>query len=278
MATNAFIIKSSLLNKRKFMRLSATSKMLYFYLNADADQDGIVDAPMTIQRAGLSDNDLTQLSPDFITLLEPDDGVIFINDWTLHNTGLEMRKNNRSDYFDLIVKMAPTAKVFIAVLEFTINKNGELSSKLSKKVVPAIEASLRINHELLRATGALKEREEKLIQSNKKEDNEINKPEWISNYDLLISRGIFPQDAKFFAQKYSQDEILKYISYSLLNAQFDSTALLADSLRKNYNIDAFVDWGVCGLCNGSGWNDYTQTICCQCSGTGKIPHRKEKKK
>ena len=69
-----------------FMDLSATAKILYFYLNMAADDDGFVDNPRTIMRmCGASVEDWKQLvTNQYILLYE--DGVVVIRHWLVHNT------------------------------------------------------------------------------------------------------------------------------------------------------------------------------------------------
>lgn len=275
MTKGSFIIKSSIMNKRKFMRLSATSKTLYFYLNADADDDGIVDAAMTLQRSGLNDNDLTQLSPLFITLLDDEEGIVFINHWTKHNTGFEMRKHHRSEYFDLLVENFPTAKVFIGEPEFKFSKDGNITTQLTKKEVTAEEANLRANCALLSEFDAPNTTQPKLIEPKIKKDNITISPMLTSRYELLISRGISSSNAKQFAEEYTEDEIMRYISYTLLyDGIFDEVALLTAALRQKWNIGKIVSWSDCSSCHGSGWDSNENLPCCHCKGTGKLPIRK----
>lgn len=277
MTKGSFIIKSSILNKRKFMRLSATSKTLYFYLNADADDDGIVDAPMTLQKSGLNDNDLIQLSPDYITLLDSEEGVIFINHWTKHNTGLEMRKHHRSEYFDLLVSIAPDAKVFVGETECKLSDDGKLSAKNIKREVSALEADQRAKYALLSANGALKESQLNQIELNLIQDNSSIDEMWKKKTELLISRGVYPKDAKELAAQYSEEDLMRYISFTILYANnFNETAVLTTALRQRWNINAIVEWYDCALCDGTGFNSVQQLPCSQCKGTGKLPTRKRK--
>ena len=68
-----------------FMEMSPTSKLLYFYLNMSADDDGFVGNPKTIKLiSGATDDDLKILiAKQFI--IPFDSGVIVIKDWKIHN-------------------------------------------------------------------------------------------------------------------------------------------------------------------------------------------------
>ncbi|WP_341784680.1 conserved phage C-terminal domain-containing protein [Lactococcus garvieae] len=68
-----------------FMEMSPTAKLLYFYLNMSADDDGFVGNPKTIKLiSGATDDDLKILiAKQFI--IPFDSGVIVIKDWKIHN-------------------------------------------------------------------------------------------------------------------------------------------------------------------------------------------------
>jgi uncharacterized phage protein (TIGR02220 family) len=68
-----------------FMEMSPTAKLLYFYLNMSADDDGFVGNPKTIKLiSGATDDDLKILiAKQFIIPFES--GVVVIKDWKIHN-------------------------------------------------------------------------------------------------------------------------------------------------------------------------------------------------
>ena len=67
------------------MEMSPTAKLLYFYLNMSADDDGFVGNPKTIKLiSGATDDDLKILiAKQFIIPFES--GVVVIKDWKIHN-------------------------------------------------------------------------------------------------------------------------------------------------------------------------------------------------
>ena len=67
------------------MEMSPTAKLLYFYLNMSADDDGFVGNPKTIKLiSGATDDDLKILiAKQFI--IPFDSGVVVIKDWKIHN-------------------------------------------------------------------------------------------------------------------------------------------------------------------------------------------------
>lgn len=68
-----------------FIDLPSTAKVLYFYLNMHADDDGFLSNPKTIKRMiGATDDDLKILIAKQYVLAF-DDGVVVIKDWHVHN-------------------------------------------------------------------------------------------------------------------------------------------------------------------------------------------------
>lgn len=68
-----------------FMDLPATTKVLYFYLMIEADDDGFVNSPKRIQRMiGATDDDASLLiAKKFILSFES--GIIVVKHWKMHN-------------------------------------------------------------------------------------------------------------------------------------------------------------------------------------------------
>lgn len=68
-----------------FMDMPATSQLLYFHLNMEADDDGFVANPKrTIKMIGANDDDLkVLLAKRFLLAFES--GVVVIKHWLLHN-------------------------------------------------------------------------------------------------------------------------------------------------------------------------------------------------
>lgn len=82
-----------------FMEMSPTAKILYFYLNMSADDDGFVGNPKTIKLiSGATDDDLKILiAKQFI--IPFDSGVIVIKDWKIHNY-IQKDRYNQTQYLD----------------------------------------------------------------------------------------------------------------------------------------------------------------------------------
>ncbi|MER5427484.1 conserved phage C-terminal domain-containing protein [Streptosporangium roseum] len=79
--------------------MSPTAKLLYFYLNMSADDDGFVGNPKTIKLiSGATDDDLKILiAKQFI--IPFDSGVIVIKDWKIHNY-IQKDRYNQTQYLD----------------------------------------------------------------------------------------------------------------------------------------------------------------------------------
>lgn len=127
-----FIIYTRIITSARFLKLPRTSKLLYFYLNADADDDGIVDAYSVMYKIHADEGELGPLvDNNFIKILDPRECLTFITDWSLHNTNMDMRYHRHSQHISLLAQIVPDALVTVAIKE-----NG----KYTKNVVPAKEA------------------------------------------------------------------------------------------------------------------------------------------
>lgn len=82
-----------------FLEMSPTAKLLYFYLNMSADDDGFVGNPKTIKLiSGATDDDLKILiAKQFI--IPFDSGVIVIKDWRIHNY-IQKDRYNKTRYLE----------------------------------------------------------------------------------------------------------------------------------------------------------------------------------
>ncbi len=117
------------------MRLSATAQSLYFHLNAEADDNGIVEAFSVLNKVRAAEQDLVQLvDAEFISIISKSELIAFINDWVVHNANRDIRWCKRSEHFELLAQIKPNAKVMILI---TNQEN-----KKEKKICTAQEAIL----------------------------------------------------------------------------------------------------------------------------------------
>lgn len=75
----------SIIGSARFLRMPATSRLLYYDLGMDADDDGCVEAFAVMRKTGSSEDDLRVLvSKGFVRVLN-DDLVSLILDWKTNN-------------------------------------------------------------------------------------------------------------------------------------------------------------------------------------------------
>ena len=75
----------AIIGSARFLRMPSTSRLLYYDLGMDADDDGCVEAFAVIRKTGASEDDLRVLvSKGFVRVLN-DDLVSLITDWRTNN-------------------------------------------------------------------------------------------------------------------------------------------------------------------------------------------------
>lgn len=98
----------SVIGSARFLRMPPTSRLLYYDLGMNADDDGIVEAFTVIRTTGATEDDLRVLAAKgFVTVLN-DDLVSYIRDWGINN---QVRKDryHPSIYAELLVKIGGDA-------------------------------------------------------------------------------------------------------------------------------------------------------------------------
>lgn len=94
----------SVINSARFLRMPQTSRLLYYDLGMNADDDGVVEAFTVLRTTGAAEDDLRVLATrGFITVLN-DDLVTYITDWGTNN---QLRKDryHPSIYAELLVRL-----------------------------------------------------------------------------------------------------------------------------------------------------------------------------
>ena len=91
----------SVIGSARFLRMPATSRLLYYDLGMDADDDGVVEAFSVMRKTGATEDDLRVLASKGFVRVMNDDYVSFILDW---NTNNQIRKDryHESAYKSLI--------------------------------------------------------------------------------------------------------------------------------------------------------------------------------
>lgn len=87
----------------RFLRLSATARLLYYDLGMSADDDGIVEAFPVLRMTAASADDLQELEKSGHIAMLNDDLVCYITDWQKNNQ-IKNDRYHRSDYYPLLLK------------------------------------------------------------------------------------------------------------------------------------------------------------------------------
>lgn len=101
----------SIINSARFLRMPATSRLLYYDLGMAADDDGVVEAFAVMRMTGAVEDDLRVLvTKGFVTILDEDELVAYINDWSVSN---QLRADRKIDsvYQELLLKIVPDAQI-----------------------------------------------------------------------------------------------------------------------------------------------------------------------
>lgn len=107
------MISKRISKSAKFLRMPLSSQALYFHLNIDADDDGVVEAYPVLKLLGCTEDDLKILvAKNFVCVLN-EDLVTYINDWRENN---KLRADRKIDsiYKDLLLQVVPDADVLTA--------------------------------------------------------------------------------------------------------------------------------------------------------------------
>lgn len=100
----------AIIGSARFLRMPATSRLLYYDLGMDADDDGCVEAFSVMRKTGANDDDLRVLvSKGFVKILN-EDLVSYILDWKVNN---QIRKDryHESVYKDLIAESCDVVRL-----------------------------------------------------------------------------------------------------------------------------------------------------------------------
>lgn len=101
-----------LIDSAKFLKMPASTRLLYYDLGMRADDDGIVEAFNTLRMTGATEDDLRILvAKGYIQVLN-EDLVTYILDWKEHNKIRADRKVN-SLYKDLLLQIMPEVELTI---------------------------------------------------------------------------------------------------------------------------------------------------------------------
>lgn len=99
-----------IINSAKFLKMPVSTQCLYFHLGLNADDDGIVEAYMTMNMVGATEDDLKILvAKNFVQVLN-EDLVTYITDWKENN---KIRADRKVDsiYKDLLLQVNPEVQL-----------------------------------------------------------------------------------------------------------------------------------------------------------------------
>ena len=128
MSKNATMFNNAFVNSGRFLMLPPSTKLLYFYLLKDADDDGIVDGYATIRILNAEMTDWTSLIERRFILLLDEPFLGFLPDYILHNQNFDLRYKKDSRYLPLLAEKFPTAQVQVGIK----NRKGKIEKCVMK--------------------------------------------------------------------------------------------------------------------------------------------------
>ncbi|WP_290627536.1 hypothetical protein [Lactobacillus sp.] len=170
-----------------FMDLPASAKVLYFYLNIYADDDGFVSNPKTIKRMiNASDDDLKILIAKQY-LLAFEDGAMVIRHWRIHNYIRKDRYNGTAFQEDKSQLLTGENGEYLLAKDVTPEKiSHETSVKVAKKQrvtdgIPVVSKRLPQVRSGQVRSGQVRE-----SLSSEREERDFINPVVKENLDLII--------------------------------------------------------------------------------------------
>ena len=125
------MISKKVCESARFLRLPATSQALYMHLILNADDDGIVEAYGVMRLINACEDDLNILiSRHFVTILDKDDLITYIDDWLQHNKIRPDRKQD-SRYLPLLLQVLPDTQYVQA--RPRADRDGNKTNKTGRK-------------------------------------------------------------------------------------------------------------------------------------------------
>ncbi len=95
----------TVIGSARFLRMSPTSRLLYYDLGMAADDDGVVEAFSVMRTTGANEDDLRVLaSKGFVRVLN-EDLVTYINDWNRNNL-IKKDRYRASVYHEFLVRLS----------------------------------------------------------------------------------------------------------------------------------------------------------------------------
>jgi hypothetical protein len=97
-------------NSGRFLKMPISTQVLYFHLNLNADDDGVVEAYSVMRSTGIGEDDLKVLAAKNYVRILNNDLVTWITDWREHNL---IRADRKSDsiHKNLLLTVVPEAEL-----------------------------------------------------------------------------------------------------------------------------------------------------------------------
>lgn len=98
------MFSKSVIGSARFLRMPASSRLLYYDLGMQADDDGVVEAFAVMRTTGATDDDLRVLATKGFIYVLNEDLVTYITDWSRNNL-IKKDRYHPSIYSDLLVQI-----------------------------------------------------------------------------------------------------------------------------------------------------------------------------
>ena len=130
MAERRMFAKSVIMSAR-FLRMPATSRLLYYDLGLSADDDGVVEAFTVMRTTGATEDDLRVLaSKGFVRVLN-EDFVTYITDWSRNNY-IQKDRYHPSIYAALLVQIEDGSQLDTPCIHDVSNLDTEVRDSLGE--------------------------------------------------------------------------------------------------------------------------------------------------
>lgn len=185
------MLSKTFLNNASFMKMSDSAKLLYVYLNTNADDDGIVEAYPYVKMLGTPDDDVKILFTKGFVFFLNEDLLAFLPHW-LQNQNIRIDRYKPSIYRFKLLNLKPEFFSKLKPIKLdVILKSGQvepLRVDLMEKWYPVGIPS--INHlEVQSSQDQISSDKSSLVK------NSIDK---INQVDTIINEEIINESVKYF--------------------------------------------------------------------------------
>lgn len=105
------MFSNTITDSASFLKMPSTSRLLYYDLGMNADDDGIVEAYTVMRKTGATEDDLKVLvTKGFVKVLDSEDLIVFLVHWRENNKIRADRKKD-SIYKNLLLQIVPEVQL-----------------------------------------------------------------------------------------------------------------------------------------------------------------------